>query len=268
MTEYLTPAGGWSAPSGRLAGKAAIITGAGSQNDGVGNGRAMAVLFAREGARVLLVDRRLEAAELTRAFIAEHGGEAVPYAADVTDPAACNAMVEAALERWGRLDILVNNVGIGVSRTIADVSDADWELQMRVNVTSMVNASRPAIAAMRKTGGGAILNTSSIASQRGRGLAPYAASKGAVESLTRAMAADHGREGIRVNAIAPGPAYTPMVYARGMSEGARQARTRATALGVEGTPWDIAYGALYLCSDEARWITGVVLPVDGGVLVN
>jgi len=268
MTEYLTPAGGWSAPSGRLAGKAAIITGAGSQNDGVGNGRAMAVLFAREGARVLLVDRRLEAAELTRAFIAEHGGEAVPYAADVTDPAACNAMVEAALERWGRLDILVNNVGIGVSRTIADVSDADWELQMRVNVTSMVNASRPAIAAMRKTGGGAILNTSSIASQRGRGLAPYAASKGAVESLTRAMAADHGREGIRVNAIAPGPAYTPMVYARGMSEGARQARTRATALGVEGTPWDIAYGALYLCSYEARWITGVVLPVDGGVLVN
>jgi NAD(P)-dependent dehydrogenase (short-subunit alcohol dehydrogenase family) len=228
----------------------------------------MAVLFAREGARVLLVDRRLEAAELTRGFIAEHGGEAVPFAADVTGPAACNAMVEAALERWGRLDILVNNVGIGVSRTIADVSDADWELQMRVNVTSMVNASRPAIAAMRKTGGGAILNTSSIASQRGRGLAPYAASKGAVEALTRAMAADHGREGIRVNAIAPGPAYTPMVYARGMPEGARQARTRATALGVEGTPWDIAYGAVYLCSDEARWVTGVVLPVDGGVLVN
>lgn len=268
MTEYLTPPGGWRAPSGRLAGKVAIVTGAGSQNEGVGNGRAMAVLFAREGARVLLVDRRLEAAELTRTFVAEHNGEAVPYAADVTDPTACDALVAAALERWGRLDILVNNVGIGVARTIADVSDADWDLQMRVNVTTMVNASRPAIAAMRQSGGGVILNTSSIASQRGRGLAPYAASKGAVEALTRAMAADHGREGIRVNAIAPGPAYTPMVYARGMSDAVRAARTKATALGVEGTPWDIAYAAVYLCSDEARWVTGVVLAVDGGVLVN
>ncbi|MCC7088847.1 MAG: SDR family oxidoreductase [Chloroflexi bacterium] len=268
MTEFLTPPGGWRTPSGRLAGKVAVITGAGSQNEGVGNGRAMAVLFAREGARVLLVDRRLDAAELTRTFINEHNGEAVPHAADVTDPAACDAMVSAAVERWGRLDILVNNVGIGVARTIADVSDADWDLQMRVNVTTMVNASRPAIAAMRQSGGGVILNTSSIASQRGRGLAPYAASKGAVEALTRAMAADHGREGIRVNAIAPGPAYTPMVYARGMSEAARQARTKATALGVEGTPWDIAYAAVYLCSDEARWVTGVVLAVDGGVLVN
>ena len=150
MTEYLTPPGGWRTPSGRLAGKVAIITGAGSQNEGVGNGRAMAVLFAREGARVLLVDRRLEAAELTRTFIAEHNGEAVPHAADVSDPAACDSMVAAALERWGRLDILVNNVGIGVARTIADVSDADWELQMRVNVTTMVNASRPAITAMRQ----------------------------------------------------------------------------------------------------------------------
>jgi len=202
MTEYLTPPGGWRTPSGRLAGKVAIITGAGSQNEGVGNGRAMAVLFAREGARVLLVDRRLEAAELTRTFIAEHNGEAVPHAADVSDPAACDSMVAAALERWGRLDILVNNVGIGVARTIADVSDADWELQMRVNVTTMVNASRPAITAMRQSSGGVILNTSSIASQRGRGLAPYAASKGAVEALTRAVAADHGREGIRIHVYA------------------------------------------------------------------
>lgn len=268
MTEYLTPPGGWRTPSGRLAGKVAIITGAGSQNEGVGNGRAMAVLFAREGARVLLVDRRIEAAQLTASYIAEQNGESAPHAADVTDPAACDAMVAAAVERWGRLDILVNNVGIGVARTIADVSDAEWELQMRVNVTTMVNASRPAIAAMRQSQGGVILNTSSIASQRGRGLAPYAASKGAVEALTRAMAADHGREGIRVNAIAPGPAYTPMVYARGMSDATRQARTRATALGIEGTPWDIAYAAVYLCSDEARWVTGVVLAVDGGVLVN
>ena len=268
MTEYLEPPGGWRPTSGRLEGKVAIITGAGSQNEGVGNGRAMAVLFAREGARVLLVDKRMDAAELTRDFIREHGGEAEPHATDVTDARACEAMVAAAVERWGRLDVLVNNVGIGVSRTVADVSEADWELQMRVNVTTMVNASRPTIHAMRASGCGAILNTSSIASQRGRGLAPYAASKGAVEALTRAMAADHGREGIRVNAIAPGPVYTPMVYARGMSEAAREARRRASALGIEGTPWDIGYAAVFLCSDEARYITGVTLNVDGGVLVN
>jgi NAD(P)-dependent dehydrogenase (short-subunit alcohol dehydrogenase family) len=268
MTEYLEPPGGWRTPSGRLAGKVAIVTGAGSQNEGVGNGRAMSILFAREGARVFLVDRRLEAAELTREFIEHHEGEAMAFAADVAEPAACASMVAAATDRWGRLDILVNNVGIGVSRTIADVSPDEWELQMRVNVTTMVNASRAALPALRSAGGGAILNTSSIASQRGRGLAPYAASKGAVEALTRAMAADHGREGIRVNAIAPGPVYTPMVYARGMSDAAREARRKASALGIEGTPWDIAYAAVFLCSDEARYITGVTLNVDGGVLVN
>jgi len=268
MTEYLEPPGGWRTPSGRLAGKVAIITGAGSQNEGVGNGRAMAVLFAREGARVLVVDRKREAADLTRDFIARHGGECAPFEADVTDPGACEEMVARAVELWGAVNVLVNNVGIGVARTIAEVTPEDWELQMRVNVTTMVNASRPAIAAMRRSGGGVILNTSSIASRRGRGLAPYAASKGAVEALTRAMAADHGREGIRVNAIAPGPVYTPMVYARGMSEAAREARRKASALGIEGTPWDIAYAAVFLCSDEARYITGVTLDVDGGVLVN
>ena len=255
--------------AGRLNGRVAIVTGAGSQTEGIGNGRATAVLFAREGARVLLVDRRIEAAGLTARLIAEEHGEAEPFAADVTSEAACGAMVERALERWGRLDILVNNVGIGVAKRITEVTLEEWELQMRVNVTSMVLASKHAIPAMVATaGGGSIVNVSSIASQRGRGLAPYAASKGAVEALTRAMAADHGRDGIRVNAIAPGPAYTPMVSARGMPESVREARRKSTALGIEGTAWDIAWAAVYLASDEARWVTGVVLPVDGGVLVN
>lgn len=255
--------------AGRLNGRVAIVTGAGSQTEGIGNGRATAVLFAREGARVLLVDRRLEAAGLTARLIADEHGEAEPFAADVTSEAACRAMVERALERWGRLDILVNNVGIGIAKRITEVTLEEWELQMRVNVTSMVLASKHAIPAMVATaGGGSIVNISSIASQRGRGLAPYAASKGAVEALTRAMAADHGRDGIRVNAIAPGPAYTPMVSARGMRESVREARRKSTALGIEGTAWDIAWAAVYLASDEARWVTGVVLPVDGGVLVN
>lgn len=255
--------------AGRLNGRVAIVTGAGSQTEGIGNGRATAVLFAREGARVLLVDRRIEAAELTARLIAEEHGEAEPFAADVTSEAACRAMIERALERWGRLDILVNNVGIGIAKRITEVTLEEWELQMRVNVTSMVLASKHAIPAMVATaGGGSIVNISSIASQRGRGLAPYAASKGAVEALTRAMAADHGRDGIRVNSIAPGPAYTPMVSARGMPESVREARRKSTALGIEGTAWDVAWAAVYLASDEARWVTGVVLPVDGGVLVN
>ncbi|WP_322817919.1 SDR family oxidoreductase [Tepidiforma sp.] len=253
--------------AGRLSGKVAIVTGAGSQSDGVGNGRAISILFAREGARVLLVDRRAEAAELTARMVADEGGQAEPLQADVTSEPACRMMVDRAIERWGRLDILVNNVGIGIRSHIPEIELPDWELQMRVNVTSMVLASKYAIPAMSTSGGGAILNISSIASLRGRGLAPYAASKGAVEALTRAMAADHGRQGIRVNAIAPGPAYTPMVAA-GMSEATREARRKSTALGIEGTAWDIAWAAVYLCSDEARWVTGVVLPVDGGVLVN
>jgi NAD(P)-dependent dehydrogenase (short-subunit alcohol dehydrogenase family) len=254
--------------AGRLSGKVAIVTGAGSQTEGIGNGRAISILFAREGARVLLVDRNARAAELTSRLIADEGNEAGSFEADVTSEAACEAMVQRALDRWGRLDILANNVGIGIGKRVTDVSLDEWELQMRVNVTSMAIASKHAIPAMTRGGGGAIVNTSSIASQRGRGLAPYAASKGAVEALTRAMAADHGRDGIRVNAIAPGPAYTPMVSARGMPEAVREARRKSTALGIEGTAWDIAWAAVYLCSDEARWVTGVVLPVDGGVLVN
>lgn len=177
-------------------------------------------------------------------------------------------MVAGTVQRWGKLDILHNNVGIGIGGTVVDVPEDRWDLQMRVNVTSMMLASKAAILAMRENGGGAIVNVSSIASQRGRGLTPYAASKGAVEALTRGMAADHGREGIRVNCIAPGPVYTPLVYAGGMSDQLREARRRASALGIEGTGWDVGYAALFLASDEARYITGVTLPVDGGVLVN
>jgi NAD(P)-dependent dehydrogenase (short-subunit alcohol dehydrogenase family) len=136
---------------------------------------------------------------------------------------------------------------------------------MRVNVTGMMLASKHAIPAMAGGGGGAIVNISSIAATRPRGLTPYSASKGAVIALTRAMAIDHAHEGIRVNCIAPGPVYTPMVYAAGMSPELRERRRRASPLGIEGTGWDVGYAALFLVSDEARYITGVVLTVDGGV---
>jgi NAD(P)-dependent dehydrogenase (short-subunit alcohol dehydrogenase family) len=252
----------------RLSGKVAIVTGAGSRAEGIGNGRAAAILFAREGARVLLVDRSGAAAEATRAMIASEGGEAAVFEADVTRSDHCRAMVEDAVRRWGKLDILDNNVGIGGRATVVEVEEADWDHLMRVNVTSMMLAAKHAIPAMARGGGGAIVNISSISALRPRGLTPYSVSKGAVIALTRAMAIDHASQGVRVNCIAPGPMYTPMVYAGGMSEELRDRRRRASPLGIEGTGWDIGHAALFLVSDEARYITGVVLPVDGGVTLT
>ena len=248
----------------RLAGKVAIVTGAGSRAEGIGNGRAAAILFAREGARVLLVDQNKDAAEATRAIIAGEGGEAATLVADVTRDGDCRAMVDEAVRRWGRLDILDNNVGIGSRGSVVEVGEAEWERVMTVNVTSMMLAGKHAVPAMASGGGGAIVNISSISALRPRGLTAYSASKGAVIALTRAMAVDHAAQGIRVNCIAPGPVYTPMVYAGGMSDDLRERRRRASPLGIEGTGWDVASAALFLVSDEARYITGVVLPVDGG----
>ena len=252
----------------RLAGKVAIVTGAGSRAEGIGNGRATAVLVAREGARVLCVDREKDKAEATRAMIAAEGGEAAVLDADVTRSADCRAMVDEAVRRWGRLDILDNNVGIGGRASVVEVEEGDWDHMMRVNVTSMMLTSKHAIPAMAKGGGGAIVNISSISALRPRGLTPYTVSKGAVIALTRAMAVDHAAQGIRVNCIAPGPVYTPMVYAGGMTPELRDQRRRASPLGIEGTGWDIANAAVFLASDEARYITGVVLPVDGGVTLT
>jgi NAD(P)-dependent dehydrogenase (short-subunit alcohol dehydrogenase family) len=257
--------------SGRLTGKVAIVTGAGSQTDGIGNGRAAAILFAREGAKVLLVDRKADRAEETRRQLDEDGliDACAVFEADVTDADHCRAMVADAARRWGKLDILQNNVGIGArAGTILDMDDELWDRMMRVNVTGMMLPAKAAIPAMKEAGGGAIVNISSVANWRPRGLASYATTKGAVEALTRALAADHGRDNIRVNCIEPGPVYTPMVQVAGMSDRVREARRLSTALGIEGTAWDIAWASVYLVSDEARYVTGVVLPVDGGLLLG
>ena len=189
----------------RLEGKVAIVTGAGSRAEGIGNGRAAAVLFAREGARVLVVDQQAATAERTLTMIRDEGGEAAVFVADVTRADDCRAMVAEAVRRWGRLDVLDNNVGIGGRGTVVEVGEAEWEHVMRVNVTGMMLASKHAIPAMAAGGGGAIVNISSISALRPRGLTPYSASKGAVIALTRAMAIDHAAQGIRVNCIAPDP---------------------------------------------------------------
>ena len=252
---------------GRLQGKAAIVSGAGSRGPGVGNGKATAVLFAREGARVLLLDAVLERAEETLALIEAEHGEGFARRADVTSAADCRAAVEAAVERYGRLDILDNNVGIGGAGSVVEVAEDEWDRVMRANVTSVMLLSKYAVPAMRASGGGSIINISSISALRPKGLTAYSTSKGAIIALTRAMAVDHGRQGIRVNCIAPGPVFTPMV-SEGMTEASRERRRLASLLQIEGTAWDIGWAAVYLASDEARYVTGIVLTVDGGVTVT
>jgi NAD(P)-dependent dehydrogenase (short-subunit alcohol dehydrogenase family) len=251
-----------------LAGRVAIVTGGGAAGDGIGNGRAASILLARRGAHVVVVDRQPELAEHTVDMIEADGGSAMAVAADVTTEADCRAMVDAALQRFGTVDVLVNNVGVGSQGSVVDETLERWERVMRINVTSMMLASAAVIPAMVAAGGGAIVNISSIAALLPSGLTAYSTSKGAVISLTRAMASDHGRDGVRVNCIAPGPAYTPMVQAGGMSEERREARRRATVTGVEGTGWDIGNAVVFLASDHARWITGQTLIVDGGVTVR
>jgi NAD(P)-dependent dehydrogenase (short-subunit alcohol dehydrogenase family) len=251
-----------------LAGKVAIVTGGGAAGDGIGNGRAAAILLATAGARVVVVDRDGGLAKRTVEMIAEAGGEGIAVEADVTRAADCAAMVQAAVDRYGRLDVLDNNVGIGSRGSVVDVGEDEWRRVMQVNVETMFLAAKHAIPAMRRAGGGAIVNVSSISALRPRGLTAYTVSKGAVIALTRAMAVDHGREDIRVNCVAPGPVYTPMVYAGGMTEAARERRRTASALQREGTGWDIGHAVRFLLSDYARYITGQTLVVDGGTTLT
>jgi NAD(P)-dependent dehydrogenase (short-subunit alcohol dehydrogenase family) len=249
--------------------KVAIVTGAGAADDGIGNGRAAAILLAQAGAKVLVVDTDLARAERTVRMIRDTGGAAVGYAADVTDEAQCLAMVAAARGEFGRVDFLDNNVGIGGRGSVVTVTPDDWRKVMRVNVDSMYLAARAAIPVMIETaGGGAIVNVSSISALRPRGLTPYSTSKGAVIALTRAMAVDHGKDHIRVNCVAPGPVFTPMVYAAGMTEENRERRRRASVLGIEGSGWDVGHAVRFLLSSHARYITGQTLVVDGGVTVQ
>src|SRR4030088_426734 len=250
-------------------GKVAIVSGGGATGDGIGNGRAAAILLARAGVKILVADRELELAERTVEMITSEGGIAAALAADVTDEADCARLVDATLDRFGRLDFLDNNVGIGSRGSVVEEKTEQYRRVMQINVESMFLLSKYAIPAMIKTAqGGALVNISSISALRPRGLTTYTTSQAAVIALTRAMAVDHGGDNIRVNCICPGPMYTPMVYARGMSEAARAQRTKASVLKREGTGWDVGHAVKFLLSDYARYITGQVLVVDGGVTLQ
>lgn len=252
----------------RLTGKVAIVTGAGSRTDGMGNGRAVAILFAREGAKVVLNDLSQTAAEKTLETIEAEGGTASICLADITDADEAKRLVHRAVDEFGRLDILHNNVGIEGPGTLLETDESMWQRVLDINLKTTMLTSKFAIPVMADQGTGSIINTSSISALRPRGLTPYSAAKGAVIALSKALAVDHAPQGIRVNCIVPGPVFTPQAGAETMSPQRREQRRQASPLGVEGTAWDIGYAAVYLASDEARWITGLTMPVDGGVSIT
>ena len=261
----------------RLRGKVAIVVGAGqTPGETIGNGRATAIRFAQEGARVLAVDRRLDSAAETVAMIRAEGGEAVAHAADITDASACDGLVPAVLAAFGAVHVLHNNVGIGGGDAPATrVDDDTWDRIFDVNLKAMWRTCKAVIPALRAQGGGAIVNISSIASICATNTAAYQISKAGVNTLTQHLAMGGARHGIRVNAVLPGLMDTPMAIvgistARGVStDQLREERNRAVPLGRQmGSAWDVANAALFLASDEARFVTGVLLPVDGGQSVR
>jgi NAD(P)-dependent dehydrogenase (short-subunit alcohol dehydrogenase family) len=257
----------------RLEGKTAIVVGAGqTPGETIGNGRATAILFAREGAKVLLVDRNLASAEDTRAMIEKEGGTATSFEANVSREPDCEALVAACMEAYGRIDILHNNVGIGTGDAgPTHLSEENWDRIIDVNLKSVFLTCKHALPVMREQGSGVITNISSIAAVCSVGMLAYKTSKAGVNALTHSLALGNARYGIRVNAIMPGLMNTPMAIetisqvrgvAREQLVSERDAQVPLT--GGMGTAWDIAYAALFLASDEAKFITGVVLPVDGG----
>jgi NAD(P)-dependent dehydrogenase (short-subunit alcohol dehydrogenase family) len=259
--------------SERLKNKTAIVVGAGSAGQGWGNGRATAVAFAREGAQVLCVDVNLSAADETVDLIAQEGGTARSFRADVSNSADVAAMVNFCRSAYGRIDILDNNVGILEVGGVVEISDAEWDRVLAVNLKGAFLTMKHVIPIMVAQGGGSIINISSIASIRYTGVpyATYYASKAGLNHLTRTTAVEYAPKKVRVNAILPGLMKTPMVenaagltkaYGDGDVEAMWSALARRVPMGFNGDAWDVARAAVFLASEDSRYITGIELVVD------
>jgi NAD(P)-dependent dehydrogenase (short-subunit alcohol dehydrogenase family) len=257
----------------RLKGKVAIVTGAGVIGPGMGNGKATAILFAREGARVMLIDLNPEAAEETKHLIDKEGGESAVFQADVSKAADCKRMMETCIQTFGRIDILHNNVALGATGGPVEISEEDWDRVINVNLKSMFLTCKYVLPHMEKQGSGVIINISSVNALRS-GPYPtlaYSVSKAGVIALTREVAIQYAAKGIRANVILPGLMKTPRVayyYKNALSEEVEEMWRRRDAMsptGKQGEPWDVAYAALFLASDEAKYITGTTLLVDAGI---
>src|SRR5258708_30418771 len=235
--------------------KVAIVSGGEAKDEGIASGRAAAILLARAGTRVVVADLDLKLAERTVEMIKAEGGHAVAHAGDVTKEAECNRLVDAAVDHWGRLDFLDNNVGIGSRGSVVDQKPEEYRRVIQVNVETMFLLAKHAIPALIKTAkGGSIVNISSISALRPRGLTTYTTSKAAVTGRSQAMAVDHGKDHIRVNCICPGPMYTPMVNrGNGMTEANRAQRAKASVLKIEGTGWANGQGVRFLMGSPPRY---------------
>jgi NAD(P)-dependent dehydrogenase (short-subunit alcohol dehydrogenase family) len=258
---------------GRVAGKVALITGAGCVGPGWGNGRAAAVLFAREGAKVFAVDKNPDSMTETVASVG-NDAEIVTHACDVTDDSQVRAMTEACRKAFGRVDILINNVGGSAAGGAAEISEESFDAQIEYNLKSVFLACRHVIPVMVEQGGGAIVNTASTSGIRYTGSPQigYASSKAAIIQFSRVTAVQYAKDGIRVNTVVPGQMHTPMVEARlakqrtgGDVETLLKARVARIPLGFMGDGRDTANAVLFLASDEARFITGTEIVVDGGM---
>lgn len=257
--------------AGRLAGKVALVYGAGSSGEGWGNGKATAVAFAREGARVVAIDVVAPAAAETAQIIASEGGDAIAVTADVTSLASVQASVDAALAKFGRIDILHNNVGVVFPGGPLELDEDAFRRSLDLNVGSVYRTAKAVLPHFLAQRGGAIVNIASLAAIRWTGYPYFAyyAAKAAVVQATTALALHYAAQGVRANAILPGMIDTPLIYAQIAGNYASvdemvAARNRLVPMGRMGTAWDVAAAAVFLASDEARFITGVALPVDGG----
>jgi NAD(P)-dependent dehydrogenase (short-subunit alcohol dehydrogenase family) len=257
----------------RLKNKVAVIVGAGqTPGDTIGNGRATALLFARHGAKVFAVDRHIERAQETVDLITSEGGEATPFAANITHEADCAAMAEACAQVYGRIDILHNNVGIGTGDSgPVHLTEDRWDAIHETNLKGPFLVCKYVLPVMRDQGGGSIVNISSAAAVASTGMLAYKTSKAGLNALTQCIAMGNAQYGIRVNCIMPGLMNTPMAI-QGRSKAQQmdpqqlieQRDARVPLKGGMGSGWDTAYAALFLASEEAKFITGVILPVDGG----